>query len=96
MPLFLKALKQGVRWLTTEAHFAQSRWYVHATLRWAELESFQSVPGWVSRAMAGRITWTAAEEALVVLGHLGLLRERKDGIAVPTEPDVKVHGPPSR
>ena len=89
----LHGLEQGVRWLPTEAHFAQSRWYVHATMRLAELPSFQAVPGWVSRAFAGRITWTAAEEALVVLGHLGLLRERADGIAVPAEPDVKVHGP---
>ena len=60
-------LEQGVRLMPTEAHFAQSRWYVQATYMLAYLESFQPVPGWISRALAGRITWSAAEEGLVVL-----------------------------
>ena len=89
----IHGLEQGVRLAPTEAHFAQSKWYVQATYMAAHLDSFQAVPGWVSRALAGRITWTAAEEALVVLSHLGMLAERKDGVAVPTEPAVRVLGP---
>ena len=86
-------LEHGVRVLTTEAHFARSQWYVQATYILAQLQSFQAVPGWVSRALMGRITWKGAEEALIVLGQLGLLRVRPDGVAVPVEPKERVEGP---
>ena len=89
-------LEHGVRVLTTEAHFARSQWYVQATYILAQLQSFQAVPGWVSRALMGRITWQGAREALITLGQLGLLRGRPDGVVVPVEPKERVEGPHTR
>ena len=79
------AADRKVRRPETEAWFAASRWYPRAIHAMADLRRFEPSTGWITRAMGGRITWKAAEEALYALTTLGLLRLGPEGRVVATE-----------
>lgn len=76
----------------TEAWFVRSRWYALAIHLLAELPGFQPSTGRIGRALLGRVTWTAIEEALVALATLGLLRQEPDGTVVAADPGAAVKG----
>lgn len=80
------AANHGVRLPETEAWFVRSRWYAQAIHVMGQLRRFEPSTGWICRAMHGRITWKAAEEALHALNTLGLLREDAAGRVFSVEP----------
>lgn len=80
------AANQGVRLPETEAWFVRSRWYAQAIHVMGQLRRFEPSTGWICRAMHGRITWKAAEDALHALNTLGLLREDATGRVFSLDP----------
>lgn len=77
----------------SDAHFLQSQWYVGALCALGALGGFFAHPGWVCRALRGRVDWRTAEQALQVVARVGLLRRAPDGQVVCMDPLVRLEGP---
>ena len=85
--------EQDKRVANTEAYFVRSQWYCQAILQLMDLEGSRALPGLICRDFGGRVDWTAAREALIALGVVGLLRRAGKGRVITVEREVRVDGP---
>ena len=79
--------------LAAETWFARSRWFAHVICALATVDGFQPLHGWLSRALKGRVTGEAAQEALTALGVMGMLRQDAQGRVVVGVPPHDLQGP---
>lgn len=87
------AAQEGVWHRSTEAHFVQSKWYAHVIRLLADLPDFQALHGRITRQMKGRVEWRAAQEALLALVRLGLLKQDSEGRGVAVDNVDAIEGP---
>lgn len=85
-------LSQGVRTLAADTHYVESRWWARVIYAMGDLAGFQPVGDWICRVTRGRVQPAGADEAVEVLGALGLMAEDERGRVV-TPPWVRLDGP---
>lgn len=78
------AAQRGVRTLEGESFRITAHWAAHAILALADLRDFSTNPGWITRALQGRIPWQDARDLVAALLTAGLLMPRASGPPKPT------------
>jgi uncharacterized protein (TIGR02147 family) len=80
-----------VELLRSQYHY-YSNWYLVAVRELVGLSSFDEDAAWISAHLRGKITPTEAQESLLHLERMGLIRREPTGKLVQTDPFVKYEG----